>query len=621
MYGDLQEHLEVFVFKKITFLMLKYTCAILVFCLFISCKQEPKEKEIIETVDFTMAHDYYLQNVTRAVKEIDSLMSFKPNDTASKSLFKNLRLSFKKAEPYISYLKPNVGHRINGPALPIYAEDTGKILLPYGLQKIEESIFEGEEEKFYKEELRITKGLLANLQKYIQKRPLNPQRFFMATHEQLLRIVSHGISGFDTPVSHYGINESAVSLESLKEVYTLSIQTIIKDKNSKLDVDFIKAIDNAVAYINDNPDFDSFDRYTFIRDYFNPITREWVQIRKESGLWDGVDNKVFNYDASTFFESNTFNTNYFLPVVNKNPSEKQIALGEKLFTDKNLSLNKGMACITCHDPNKGYADGLKTNLDNNGKPLDRNSPTLINAIYQKAFFWDGRSPTLDDQISAVFSNVKEFDSNVHKFSTEILKDSSYIEIFEEVYGRVPTKNVEIIRAISAYVATLNGFNSKFDKNIRAEEDTYTQEEKEGLNLFMGKALCATCHFMPLTNGTVPPFYSDSEKEVIGVPKTLQNKELDSDSGFYSVYKEPLHKGMFKTPTVRNVELTGPYMHNGAYNTLEQVVDFYNKGGGAGLGFDLEHQTLPFDELSLTEKEQKALVAFMKSLSDTDIASY
>ncbi|MBU2996157.1 cytochrome-c peroxidase [Cellulophaga baltica] len=601
--------------------MLKYVLNIFFFCFLISCKQEPKEKEMETLVDFSLAHEYYLKNVTHAVEEIDSLMLYKSSDSVSKKIFKNLRLSFKKAEPYISYLKPSVGHRINGPALPILAEDTGKILMPYGLQKIEESIFEGEGEKVYQEELRITKGLLQNLQKYIVKRPLNEQRFFIATHEQLLRVVSHGISGFDTPVSHFGINESAVSLNSLKEVYKLSIQSVVFTKNKELDVDFINTIDKAVAYIRNNPDFDTFDRYTFIRDYFNPITRNWVAVRKETGIWEGADNKVFNFDAPTFFETNTFNVNHFLPVVNKKQLKDQIALGKKLYKDKNLSLSKKMACITCHDPNKGYADGLKQNLDNSGNPLQRNSPTLLNAIYQKAFFWDGRSPTLDDQISAVFSNTLEFDSKVHSFSTEILKDSSYVKIFKDVYGKIPTKNIEIIRAISSYVATLQSFNSKFDRNIRAEIDTYTQEEKDGMNLFMGKALCATCHFMPLTNGTVPPFFDETEKEVIGVAKTSNNKEIDTDTGFYFMYEEPLHKGMFKTPTVRNVALTAPYMHNGAYNTLEQVIDFYNKGGGGGLGFDVPHQTLPFDELSLTVKEQESLVAFMKTLTDASVATY
>jgi cytochrome c peroxidase len=143
----------------------------------------------------------------------------------------------------------------------------------------------------------------------------------------------------------------------------------------------------------------------------------------------------------------------------------------------------------------------------------------------------------------------------------------------------------------------------------------TDEEILGFNLFMGKALCASCHFMPLTNGTVPPFFSETEREVIGVPKTAQNEVWDDDPGFYVMYKEPAHWGMFKTPTVRNVEVTAPYMHNGIYETLEEVVDFYNQGGGTGLGFDIPHQTLPFDNLDLSQKEQKALVAYMKTLTD------
>ena len=132
---------------------------------------------------------------------------------------------------------------------------------------------------------------------------------------------------------------------------------------------------------------------------------------------------------------------------------------------------------------------------------------------------------------------------------------------------------------------------------------------------MGKALCATCHFMPLTSGTVPPFFTDTEKEVIGVPETAANKELDDDLGFYFMYEEPIQLGMFKTPTVRNAELTAPYMHNGVYESLEEVIDFYNKGGGGGLGFDLPHQTLPFDNLELTAEEQQALIAFLKTLTD------
>ncbi len=280
-----------------------------------------------------------------------------------------------------------------------------------------------------------------------------------------------------------------------------------------------------------------------------------------------------------------------------------------------------MACVSCHLPDKAYADGLVTNLDNKGNPLARNTPTLINSIFQKNFFWDGRSPTLSDQITSVFNNEKEFNSNVHQFSDEILKDTIYRKKLEHVFPNTKLKNIHIVKAISAYVGTLNGFDSKFDRNMRGEETTFSAEEKLGLNLFMGKALCATCHFMPLTNGTVPPFYTEHEKEVIGVPEKSDNLALDDDLGFFWMYGEELHRGMFKTPTVRNAEVTAPYMHNGVYASLEEVMDFYNKGGGGGLGFDLERQTLPFDELNLTIEEQNALVAFVKTLTDTKVDIY
>ena len=594
----------------------------IIYCiLFTSCKDNPNEfTEILEEgPDWSTAQMYYLDHMTQTVQLMDSLSNVKVESAEAKTIFTSIREAFKKAEPYASYLRPEVGHRANGPALPIYLEDTGKVMNPFGLQKIEESIFDGgvSQAQFVKE-VRLTKGLMKNLQGYIQEKTLTPQRFFIATHQQLLRIVSHGISGFDTPVSHLGINETIISLEGLFEVYQKSIRPLIKRKNPKLDAEFQENIKKSIAFVRNNMDFDSFDRYAFIRDHVNPVTRNWVAIRKESGLWNGAKNLPFNFDAPTFFENDSFNTAYFTPTTHKNPTAEQIDLGKKLFYDSNLSAGSTMSCATCHAPEKAFADGLVVNKDNLGNPLKRNSPTLINSVFQKSFFWDGRSPTLRDQISSVFSNKKEFASNVHEFSTDILKDSTYIVLFQKAFGKMSTKNTDIIMAISSYVATLNGFNSRFDRNMRGEIADFSQTEKHGMNLFMGKALCATCHFMPLTNGTVPPFFAETEKEVIGVPETAANQKLDDDTGFYWVYNEALHKGMFKTPTVRNAEFTAPYMHNGAYATLEEVMDFYNKGGGGGMGFDLEHQTLPFDELNLTNDEQQALVAFIKTLSDTNV---
>ena len=585
-----------------------------------SCQQN--KKETISVINWSAAQNYYSQNIDIALNYLDSLEAEGMHGKKAKTYFALSRVAFKKAEPYASYLNPEVGHRANGPALPIYKEDTGKIIKPVGYQKIEESIYDHETtEADFTQELYVQKGMLSNLKKAIEKRELNPQRFFIATHQQLLRIVSLAISGFDTPVSHLGINETIVSLESLQTVYKSTIQNSIKLKNEKLDTDFNTNIEKAIAFINKNQDFDTFDRFTFTRDYVNPITRNWVDIRKSSALWEPIDTTPFNFDAPTFFESDSFNLNYFTAAINQNPTEKQITLGKKLFSDPRLSENGKMACITCHLPNKGYADNIALNLDNQGKPLLRNTPTLINTAFQQSFFLDGRSNTLLDQISSVFTNDKEFNSDVHKFSNAILKDSTYTNLFKDAFGKISSNNTDVIKAISSYISTLNGFNSKFDKNIRGEENNFTDEEKLGYNLFMGKALCATCHFVPLTNGTVPPFFTETEKEVIGVPETAENKELDDDLGFYWSYKEELHKGMFKTPSIRNVALTAPYMHNGVYDNLEQVVEFYNLGGGGGLGFDLEYQTLPFDELNLTSEEQNALVAFMKTLTETITDNY
>ncbi|MGB5821300.1 MAG: cytochrome c peroxidase [Saonia sp.] len=606
----------------------QFTLVILfAFVFFSSCKNKPEEKEIAIATNTNMpnweyAQNFYLEHITASISYLDSLAKVPVDSKKAKEIFTMVRSTFKKAEPYASYLNPEVGHRANGPALPILTDDSQKVLLPIGLQKIEERIYEnGTDGERYKKEIQITKGLLINLQQNIRKRELNPQRFFIATHQQLLRIIILSISGFDTPVSHLGFNEAIISLESLREVYNNSIKYIILEKNEVLDTEFQKNINEAINFINSNMGFETFDRYTFIRDYMNPITRNWVAIRKESGLWEGVNHKPFNFDAPTFFEADSFNVEFFTPGINRNPTEEQIALGEKLFFDSNLSENGKMACVTCHNPKKGYADGLVVNLDKNGERLLRNTPTVINAAFQKSFFWDGRSPNLMDQITAVFTNDQEFDSSVHQFSKDILVDSSYVQLFEKAYGGIGARNNEIIRALSSYISTLNAFNSKFDRNIRGEEDTYTEEEKLGFNLYMGKALCATCHFIPLTNGTVPPFFSETEKEVIGVPETAKNKQLDDDLGFYWRFEKELHRGMFKTPTVRNVELTAPYMHNGVYNTLEEVINFYNLGGGGGLGFDLEYQTLPFDNLQLTKEEEKALVAFMKTLTDDKVGVY
>jgi len=145
----------------------------------------------------------------------------------------------------------------------------------------------------------------------------------------------------------------------------------------------------------------------------------------------------------------------------------------------------------------------------------------------------------------------------------------------------------------------------------------TAQEINGFNLFMGKAQCGTCHFAPLFNGLVPPLYNLSELEVLGTTKTdnLDKPEPDTDSGRFNVFPIAFYEKAFKTPTVRNVSATGPYMHNGSFKTLETVVEFYNKGGANGLGLTMNNQTLSPLPLNLSKEEVNDIVSFMQALED------
>lgn len=179
----------------------------------------------------------------------------------------------------------------------------------------------------------------------------------------------------------------------------------------------------------------------------------------------------------------------------------------------------------------------------------------------------------------------------------------------------------IRHAIASYIRSLAPFSSRFDRNIRGEEQSLAASEIRGFNLFTGKAKCATCHFAPLFNGTVPPDFSETELELLGVPhaKDTALAQVDPDPGRYNLFETEVRRHFFKTPTLRNIALTAPYMHNGVYDTLEEVMDFYNRGGGAGIGIALEHQTLPPDKLQLSPEEIQDLIAFMHTLTDAQFS--
>ncbi|MEO1438380.1 MAG: cytochrome c peroxidase, partial [Bacteroidota bacterium] len=281
---------------------------------------------------------------------------------------------------------------------------------------------------------------------------------------------------------------------------------------------------------------------------------------------------------------------------------------------------------SCHVPEKGFADGLAKSVtfDQEGT-LQRNAPTVVNSIYADRYFYDLKALDLSNQTDHVVFHADEFNSSYNEIMDKLRESEEYVELFKAAFPSTvhgPINKYNITTAITAYTKTLSGFDSPFDQYARGETDQIDPAVVRGFNLFMGKAACGTCHFAPTFSGLVPPVFHESESEVLGVAidhDTL-NPVLDPDMGRFvngNLKEKADHfQNSFKTVSVRNVALTAPYMHNGAYETLEEVVEFYNVGGGAGMGLDLPYQTLAPDHLNLTSSEQKDIIAFMEALTDT-----
>lgn len=303
-------------------------------------------------------------------------------------------------------------------------------------------------------------------------------------------------------------------------------------------------------------------------------------------------------------------------------SPELVALGERLFVEPMLSGDRMRSCASCYRPEQAFADGvtIAPSIDPRGSRVARNTPTLINAALQPAQFADERSVTLEDQALEVLRSAAEMHSSAERAAASLAADSAYRISFARAFGGAASVAVTPLRvrqALAAYVRTLVSLNSRFDRAVRGDTSALTAGERHGFTLFMGKAMCGTCHFTPLFSGNTPPLYMGSDVEVIGTPVTPSAPgTLDPDSGRARIDDLPNHLRAFKTPSLRNVALTAPYMHNGAFRTLDDVLLFYDHGGARGAGARIDDQTLSADSLHLSAEERDAIIAFLGSLTDT-----
>jgi len=577
------------------------------FGIYVGCEQKPPaqspEKLIAQMLSVQI--DSFAAFSSDLQKAIESGSTDKQR---LQQLFLRAREGYKRIEWAAEYFDPVTARLLNG--APVQeVEPSGQVIDPSGLQVIESYLYPVYDTAHRAVLVSLLKKIPLSctvLSKHFANVEILNWQVFDAAKLEVFRVETVGITGFDAPLSLQCMKESAAALESVSAVMGYYSSGPLPG-----------AIRSAADYLKGHTDFNSFDRAEFITVTANPVTRGISDLQASLKIQPLLYNRLLNQDARTLFDTNAFNVNAYMPDRGAFMTPEKVVLGQRLFNDPLLSGTGTRSCRSCHQPDKAFADGLiKNTVLGDHQLLARNTPTLINAALQPAMFYDLRARSLEDQALSVVQNEKEMHGSMVLSVDRLWRDSVYRRMFEAAFvkeGRTGIDTLEVMNAIGSYVRSLTYLNSRFDAYMRGDKTAMNADEVAGFNLFMGRAKCGTCHYMPLFNGTFPPRYMKIETEVIGVPQTAAGKKIDDDLGRYAVVKAESVRHAFKTPGLRNVARTAPYMHNGVFGTLEQVVDFYNKGGGAGLGLKIENQTLPFDKLELTEKERNRLVSFMKTL--------
>jgi cytochrome c peroxidase len=280
----------------------------------------------------------------------------------------------------------------------------------------------------------------------------------------------------------------------------------------------------------------------------------------------------------------------YMPVPEANPvTSEKVELGRRLFHDPRLSRDGRVACVSCHNPRRAFSTPQAQAIGVFNRKGRRNAPALINRAWGRAFFWDGRVATLEEQVLKPIQDPNEMDLTLAEAERRLGLDATTIS-----------------RALASYVRSVMSGDAPYDRFINGDRDALSQEQQRGLQIFRGKGNCTACH--------VGPTFSDERLHNTGVAWRDGSGGVTgvfADPGRFDVTNRPEDRGAFKTPTLREVARTSPYMHDGSFRTLEDVVNFYSDGGRRNPAQDSEIRLL-----RLTPAEKRALVAFLKSLSGT-----
>jgi cytochrome c peroxidase len=564
---------------------------------------------------------------------IDSAYSLRCNK------FGQIAYQLKRVEALFTYLHPKTAYetflktpqfetRDVGPPFP----DNWLILGPFGIDP-DSSIA-----KWSKKDIDFTKMFIGRAAKNFRKliseinidadvAGLTDEDIFEALHLQMIRMSTLGLSNGDLVINEAG-------LPALKGQFSCwaDMMRLIANELPKQHVQFkqqlLQQLNASQQLLESQNDLHAFDRMNFLTEHLIPLSRYLKKAQAAMNVKSKTTYAAVHANAASVYDDNVFNADFFAPGDEARFSEAKAALGKFLFFDPVLSGNNQRACASCHKPELAFTDGNKKSMNFERGNLPRNAPTVINSAFQKSQFWDLRSGSLEDQLDSVINSADELHSSFDDVIKIINASPEYQKLFYAAFPETKSKGIQrkhVKIAIASYERTLTGLNSRFDQYVRGDKSKLTPTEIAGFNVYMGKAKCGSCHYAPLFAGALPPYFEFTDHRSIGVPlqDSMKVYEVDIDTGASKVFKTPFTHFSFKVPTVRNVALTAPYMHNGVFKTLEQVVDFYEDAGGVKFEKDMRPgmKGLPFfmilpEKLHLTGKEKADLVAFMKALTDT-----
>jgi cytochrome c peroxidase len=549
---------------------------------------------------------------------------------AIKTQLQNTRKHLKGLDIWFRYLEPTMYKMLNGP-LPVEWETEvfEKFEKPYkrngagltlaALYLEEETLNRDSLAQLIRQSIAATETYAADS---ITGQLNSYHHFYLCNRLFLLNLAAIYTTGFECPDTSMIIPELLSMMEAVAATYE-SFNTAFPA--TALPNEYMNRFNNAITFVQKQPaDYSGFDHFSFIKNYINPLFLLNQQLINQYRV---VSKSLIDYSLNkkeiTIFNKSLYNgqnaKGIFLRVTDPEALANIDHLGRLLFYDPILSGNNLRSCASCHKPTEFFTDTLATAAlqFNRQDLLPRNTPTLINATFNHLLMLDGKHISLQNQTRDVITNPKELACTEKEVMEKILSCSEYRNGFSSLLKYTPTEKEisleHIVSAITTYYARFSNYYSPFDEAMNNNKPLNAAAVK-GFNLFMSKAQCATCHFVPQFNGVKPP-YIGSEFEVIGVPKDTAFQHLSNDKGRFEVNPaaETLHA--FRTGTIRNAARTAPYMHNGIFSSLNEVIDFYNNGGGAGRKLQIDNQTLSADPLQLTGEEKHNLLQFIQSLNE------